>query len=93
MSREKTGLYYLISIVTIRLTANVEVKLYIMKDLRNREFVESLYLHFRFTNIFTSRNCVKCVNQLFLTNVFFTDITFADILVAASLSLHCVDLS
>ena len=39
MSREKTGLYYLISIVTIRLTAIVEVKLYIMKHLRNRDFV------------------------------------------------------
>ena len=93
MSREKTGLYYLISIVTIRLTANVEVKLYIMKHLRNREFVENLYLHFWFTNIFTSRHCVKCVNQLFLANVFFTDIMFTDILVAVSLSLYCVDLS
>ena len=39
LSREKTGLYYLISIITIRLTANVEVKLYIMRHLRNREFV------------------------------------------------------
>ena len=39
VSREKTGLYYLISIVTIRRTAIVEVKLYIMKHLRNREFV------------------------------------------------------
>ena len=48
----------------------------IMRHLRNWEFVKSMYLHFRFTTIFTSRNCVKCVNQPFLANVFFTDIAF-----------------
>ena len=57
LSIERTGLYDLISIVTVRLTANVEVRLHIMKHLCNSEFflkhvlVFPVYQHFYFQKL------------------------------------------